>query len=264
MWSIAPSGCGWLKKYRSTLPSRPLNSQYSRFATSALIGGGPTLWTGDLAHFRNGQRSHLDMVHRTQPAWGIAAGADSARREYWLFNGLEGSIDRYFFHEPHELGGMDHRDGRVYRYVPNSLTAVSGVPGHVAFDSATGTVYVADTGNGRIARFRTDGLALLGRGDPLNSQGVEQLFHVAGGRVDTLVGGLRQPSGLALVRGHLLVGEYATGRLSVYTLDGVRKKSFLTGVGRGALTGITAAPNGRVYVLDRKRGRLLRITRALP
>jgi sugar lactone lactonase YvrE len=107
-------------------------------------------------------------------------------------------------------------------------------------------------------------LGLTGRGDPLNSQGVEQLYHVDGGRVETLVRGLRQPSGLALVDGHLLVGEYATGRISSYTADGVRRKSFLTGVGPRALTGITAAPDGRVYVLDGKRGRLLRITRALP
>jgi sugar lactone lactonase YvrE len=159
---------------------------------------------------------------------------------------------------------MDHRDGRVYRYVPRSLRAVAGVPGHVVYDSATNTVYVADTGNGRIARFRTDGLALEGRGDPLNAQGVEQLYHVAGGTVETFASGLRQPSGLALVKGHLLVGEYATGRLSVYTLDGHRKTSFLTGLGPRALTGIAAARDGRVYVLPVKRGRLLRITRALP
>jgi sugar lactone lactonase YvrE len=233
-------------------------------ATSALLGGGPTLWTADLALFRNGRQSHLDMVHRTQPAMGIAAGADSAQREYWVFNGHDGSIDRYFFHEPHPLGEMDHRDGRVYRYAANTLRSVPGAPGHVVFDSATNTLYIADTGHGRVARFHTDGLALEGRGDPLNEQGVEQLYHVDGGRVETLVGGLRQPSGLALVKGHLVVGEFATGRLSVFTLDGKRKKSFLTGVGARALTGIAAAPDGRVYVLDGKRGRLLRVERALP
>ena len=237
---------------------------HNEAATSALTGGGPTLWTADLSLFRNGKESHLDMVHRSEPAMGIAAGADSVRREYWVFNGGAGSIDRYFFMQPHPLGWMDHMDGLVYRYVPKTLRAVSGVPGHVVFDSTTKTVYVADTGNGRIARFRTDGLGLEGRGDPLNAQGVEKLFHVAGGTVETLVRGLRQPAGLALVNGHLLVGEYATGRLSVFTLEGRRKTSFLTGVGPRALTGIAAAPDGRIYVLDGKRGRLLRVSRALP
>jgi sugar lactone lactonase YvrE len=233
---------------------------YNEFATSALNGGGPTLWTGDLRMFRNGRRSHLDMVHRSEPAFGIAHGADAERREYWVFNGAEGSIDRYFFNQPHELGGMDHTDGRVYRYVPRSLRAVSGVPGHVVYDRASRTVYVADTGNGRIARFRTDGLSLEGRGDPLNGQGVEQLYHVEGGTVETVVEGLRQPSGLALANGHLVVGEYATGRVSVFTLDGRRATSVLTGLGPRALAGIAVAPNGRIYVADVRRGRLWSLT----
>ena len=50
----------------------------------------------------------------------------------------------------------------------------------------------------------------------------------------------------------------------MFTLDGRRKQSFATGVGPRALTGIAVAPNGRVYVTDVRRGRLMRIARTLP
>jgi hypothetical protein len=235
--------------------------------TAAEFGGGPTLWTADLEIFRGSTESHLDMVHYTEPALGIAPGADPARREYWVVNGKERSLDRYFFNEPHVLGGQDHSDGVVYRYRPGSLRSGGrGVPSHAAFDAATQTLYVADTGNGRIVRFRAGPvppsparLRVRNGGTHRGMRGHERLFAASGGRVVPLVRKLRRPSGLLLKDGHLIVGEYATGRIHVITLQGRRRASFDTGLGKNALTGIAAAPDGRIYMLDKRRSRLLRL-----
>jgi len=247
--------------------ARPMAIAFSpslpEHATAALIGGGPTLWTSEEELFRGARESHLDMVHHTEMGLGIAPGADDARREYWVFNGHRGSLDRYFFNEPHELGGMDHSDGRVYRYAKGSLKRVQGVPGHVAFDRASGRVFVADTGNGRVAVLRSGPVPANAKQLPYSGAGrpvPERLFEAAGTRVQTFARGLRRPAGLLLHRNRLLVGEHATGRIVVYTLGGLRVRTIDTGVGPNALTGLAADVRGRIYFLDAKRNRLLRLT----
>ena len=82
---------------------------------------------------------------------GIAAGSPATGvdpREYWVFNGNSGSVDRYFFHQTHQLGGDDHSDGETIRYAEGQLKRVAGMPGHMAHDVASGKLFIADTGNG--------------------------------------------------------------------------------------------------------------------
>jgi hypothetical protein len=229
------------------------------FATSAHGGGGPTLWTSVRSEFHGGMESHLDMVHWTEPALGIAAGADTARREYWVANGRHGSIDRYFFNKPHRLGGTDHADGRVYRYRRGTLRPVPGLPSHAEFDSSTGAVYVADTGNGRIVRFIPGrSLAKARRIQPVRYI-PERLFLAPGGTVTTVAHGLQRPVGLLLKDGRLFVGEHATGDVVVVTLDGTVERRIATGVGPDALTGLAASADGAIYFLDARRNRVLKL-----
>ena len=238
----------------------------NEFATSAEDGGGPTLWPADRSLFNGSRASHLDMVHYSQPALGVAAGADAEHREYWVVNGRTRGIDRYFFNEPHEPGGQNHSDGLVYRYVQGSLrpspTVAPGAfraPSHAVFDRASGTLYVADTGNGRIVRFRTGAVPPDAKFVERLGGVQERLFTVSGGRVATVVRNLRQPAGLLLKDGHLIVGEYETGRIRVYTLGGRLGRTVDTGLGKNALAGLAAAPDGRIYFLDARRHRLLRL-----
>ena len=233
-------------------------------ATSGLVGDGPTLWTSEQRLFTGSRSSHLDMVHHTETVAGIAAGADGVRREYWVVNGTRGSIDRYFFNEPHELGGMDHSDGVVYRYAEGSLKDVLGIPAHVAFDAASGRLFAADTANGRVVVLES-GPEPVGAPEVIGPRWLpERLFRVEGSQVRTFASGLRRPSGLLLKRGDLLVGDHATGRIVVLTLDGRRVRTVDTGVGKNALTGLAADARGRVHFLDARRGRLLRLRAALP
>jgi DNA-binding beta-propeller fold protein YncE len=253
---------------------RPAAIAFSRggneFATAQDIGGfgmrmGPTLWPGNASFYRGNlhlHRIHLDMLHHSPQAVGIAAGADETRREHWVFNGAARSIDRYFFNEPHSPGANDHGDGLTYRYAAGEVRRRSKVPGHLALDRANGHLYIADTGNRRIARLvvpaSVASTRLLDGGSRLEGP----LHEVQGSTVETVVppsAGLQAPSGLVLHAGTLWVGDYATGRVHVFRLDGSRLRVIDTGLGRNSLTGLALSPDGWLYVLDARRNRVLRL-----
>ena len=86
-------------------------------------------------------------------------------------------------------------------------------------------LYVADTGNRRIARVTDDG------------------------GVSTLIDGFSAPIGLALNRsGNLYVGDNGTGLISEVALDGRLLRIFETGVPSGRLFGITEGPYGEIFM----------------
>jgi hypothetical protein len=226
---------------------------------------GPTLWTADRRHYDGGTRSHLDMLHHSPNAMGIAAGAPgrgrSDHREYWVFNGDAGSIDRYWFNKPHVLGGTDHADGKTYRYAPGELARVPGVPGHMAFDAARGQLYIADTGHGRIVKLDTRGSVAGAR--PIRGYHDETpLFGMPGTHVTPLTGrdaGLVAPCGLIVKDGKIVVSDHATGHIKVFGEDGTLEGDLDTGLGAGAITGLAEGPGGKLYALDRKHGRLVEV-----
>ena len=108
---------------------------------------GPTHWTGDSAIFAGDHWTHLDMLHNSPLGMGIAWDNESV---FWVFDGYHSSLTRYNFKSDHGLGGTDHSDGVVHRFVEGEVSMVRDVPSHLFVDHATGLVYVADTGNNRI------------------------------------------------------------------------------------------------------------------
>lgn len=226
---------------------------------------GPTLFSSDRTIFQGGASSHLDMLHHSPLAVGIAAGARPAagqpdRREYWVFNGAAGCIDRYYFHEPHVLGGHDHADGQTFRY-GGGLRRVANVPGHLVLDEAAGVLYIADTGNGRIARLDTQAVS-LSQSYPINGYHAETpLRRVPGAAIQSVTapGALERPAGLILTGGKLVVSDHATGKVSVFSPDGALLGQADTGLGAGALTGLCEV-QGKLYLLDARGDRLLELT----
>lgn len=226
---------------------------------------GPTLWTSDPAIFGKTQPppadgsfvpngSHLDMLHQTPFCMGIAHETENV---YWTFNGQVGAIDRYDFKEPHPPGGDDHSDGEVLRYVQGSVARVENVPSHMVFDA--GQLYIADTGNARIARLDTQsgqvGSAFIPY-DPLT------VHHFVDGAVIVDVvppGTLQQPSGIALHDGVLYVTDHATSAIHAFDLEGALIRSLDTGLPPGTLAGITIGPDGRAYFVDQLTASVLRI-----
>lgn len=222
---------------------------------------GPTLWTSATGTFDAGHGAHLDMLHNTPNGAGIAyAGTGNT---YFVFDGAAGAITRYAFNGDHGLGGSDHTDGEVARFVAGEVSHVKGIPAHLKLDSATSMLYIADTGNNRIAQLNVAAGTRGGSTSP-NHDGSDQ-YAITGVTTSTFVNGadagLEAPSGLTLHNGHVVVSDNATSRISAFAMDGglVDYLDLATVVPAGGLMGIAFDTQGRLYAVDAKQNRVLRI-----
>jgi hypothetical protein len=220
---------------------------------------GPTLWSSDPAIYaiqppgKNG--SHLDMLHETPFCMGLAHERGNA---YFAFNGQIGAIDHYDFREPHEVGGEDHRDGRLRRYVEGQLARVAELPSHLAYDEATRELFIADTGNARIAVLDTASGSTGARLDV--NEPIAEYVAVDGAEIrDFVVGTLSAPSGLSLFEGLVLVADNATSRILVFDRQAHQVAGYDTGLPAGTLAGIAIGPDDKIYAADLLGGRVLRL-----
>jgi hypothetical protein len=235
---------------------------------------GPTLWTADPAIY-NGENgsfdwsngSHLDMLHATQYCMGIAYERDNV---YWTFNGQEGSLDRYDFAAPHHDGHYDHNDGIVTRFILGSdLRRVPLVPSNMVISDSS--LYVADTGNGRVLRVDIASpateLSTFRTFENLPATTMENMAYevIADAGVLGAAWGTSapEPSGLALLDANtLVVADHATGNVSLLELDGTPIRTIATGTGSG-LGGLEVL-NGRVYFVQMSERRVYRIDVTTP
>lgn len=216
---------------------------------------GPSLWTADPEIYNgvNGtfswsNGSHLDMVHATQDCVGIAWEQGNV---YWVFNGAEGSLDRYDFGAPHYPGAEDHSDGEVTRYTLDSpLARTPNVPSNLVMQD--NYLYVADTGNGRVVRLDLD-QAFAEDGTFLTFESlVGDLMEAT---VDTVVdsaalqaawGDSVEPSGLAFFDADtVVVANHASGHLSLFSPEGEELRTIDTELGPG-IGGLTVM-DGVIY-----------------
>lgn len=219
---------------------------------------GPVLWPSELSDYQdlgpNAAEVHLDMMHDSPWCMGIAA--ETASR-YFVVNGKLGTIDWYDFGTPHVHGGDDHTDGGKRRYKGVGLARVPGVPSHLAFDAATGWLYIADTGNDRIVRLDTNSGSPAGK---IKLYPDEVAMDIRGGAtLEVIVTGVDQPSGLVLHEGFLYFTEAGSGVLQALSVDGKLGNALDTGLGPDALAGLAVGPDERLYLVDRKGQRVLRV-----
>ena len=133
---------------------------------------------------------------------------------------------------------------------------------HMAVDAASGTLYVADTGNSRVVRLDTRVETTEDMPRIRTTIRETPLYGVPDSSVEEVVGAageLGQPSGLALRNGLIYVGDYANGRISAFRFSGERVNWLDTGLGENTLTGIAFGPEGRLFVIDRRNNRVVRI-----
>lgn len=222
---------------------------------------GPVLWSSDPAVFgveptaaQNG--THLDMLHETPYCMGIAHESGNA---YWAVNGDVGALDRYDFHVPHQIGGEDHRDGEVHRYIEGQLSRVPEVPSHAAYDSKRKRVYVADTGNARV--LSVDPAPATRAGDIPTYETLQASGQMVGATVVELVapGSLVEPSGLALVGDVLYVTDSATSIIYAFDTSGQLLRQLPTELPAGSLAGVAVGPDQKVYFTDLLTGSVTRI-----
>lgn len=229
------------------------------FLNDTLDYMGPTWWSADPDIFAqefmlNG--SHLDMLHSTPYGMGIAHQRDAV---FWAFNGAEGSLDRYDFHEPHEPGGAYHGDAEYDRYVRGQVKRQENVPSHMAFGSDGTTLYVADSGNQRVVALDTtsgenrvsittyDGLA-----DPGEYQDADLVELVPKGV-------MLLPSGLDVFDDHLFVTDAQTSKIHLFDDQGEELLVLDTGLPNTSLAGLSVGPDEKVYIVDWPGARVLRI-----
>jgi len=217
---------------------------------------GPVLWSSDPAIFgveplpeQNG--THLDMLHETPYCMGIAHEANNA---YWVFNGDAGALDRVDFHVPHQIGGEDHSDGEVHRYVTGQLLRVPEVPSHLAYDRQRQLVYVADTGHARVLAVDPS-TATSGEGIPVYEV-LRASGSMDGATVKELVppGQLERPSGITLDKGTLYVTDNATSLVHLFDLAGKQLRVLDTGLPAGSLAGVALGPDQKLYLTDLSTG----------
>ena len=225
---------------------------------------GPVLQDTNLEIFSAGWSSHLDMLHDTPLGMGIEW---DHGRVYWVFDGYHSSITRYDFVEPHGdtptgHAGEDHADGDTRRYVPGTVSRTPQVSSHMVLDRATDLLYIADTGNARIAVLDTQSGTI---GAEYGGFDWALQRHVNGGEIWTFVDqgtieDLELPSGIELHEDHLWVTDNATSRIYAISLEGEVVDWLDTGLPTGSLMGITFDGSGRIYIVDAVGERVLRIS----
>jgi glucose/arabinose dehydrogenase len=200
--------------------------------------------------------THLDMLHETPYCMGIAFESDTA---FWAMNGAAGSLDRYDFNEPHEIGGENHADGEVFRYAAGELLRVPEVPSHAVFDSAQGVIYVADTGHARLVS--VDPKTATRGGEIMTYEVLRDSGEMLGATVTELApaGTFEQPSGVALDGDTLYVTDTATSLIYVLSTAGEVREKLATELPAGSLGGITVGPDGQLYFADLQTGAVRRV-----
>jgi hypothetical protein len=222
---------------------------------------GPVLWSSDQTIFgvkpqgdQNG--THVDMLHETPFCMGIAHESANA---YFAFNGKLGAIDAYDFALPHIVGGEDHSDGQIRRFVEGQLLRVPEVPSHLSLEKTERKLYVADTGHHRVVRLDIDSGT---RGSDVPTlDPIDVHFAVDGATLEEVVapGTIETPSGVTLVGDMLLVTDNTTGRIFWFDHDGTVLGSFDTRLPPGSLSGIAVGPDGKVYLSDLVTGNAYRV-----
>ena len=222
---------------------------------------GPTLWTSDFYDFTGGHWGHLDMLHNSPLSSGIAWAGGNA---YWIYDGAHRSLTFYDFVADHGLGGTDHSDGVVYRFVEGEVGYQGGqVPHHVEYDMGSGFVYAADAANGRIVRLDSNTGTMGSFIGPDYDGGTQRRWD--GAVLETLIEGstldplMKMPSGITLHDGMIFVSDHELSRLYAFSMSGQLLDWVDMGLPAGSLVGFTFADDGSLYFADKLGSRVFRI-----
>ncbi|MAV63811.1 MAG: hypothetical protein CMG00_01315 [Candidatus Marinimicrobia bacterium] len=231
---------------------------------------GPTLWSADLSTYatinQNGPLlgSHLDMLHQSPYAMGIEyAGLGNI---YWVYDGYHSSIVRYDFAIPHEYGGHDHSDGRIWRYDEIDIQREEGVSSHMVLDDISGFLYIADTGNQRILKFNTNSgiydSDLTPYGEPL-----AEYFLMKEAEWEVYINeGLDKPSGIDLYENRLVISDYGTGDIIIYDIS-TTPPNELTRINTGGqsnVMGLKIGSDNKIWYVDYFADQVVRIDYEAP
>ena len=241
---------------------------------------GPTLWSSDpdifglsdpdavsyltsLYGYYTDLGSHLDMLHQSPLCVGIAHDYDNV---YWVFDGHNESIYRYDFQEDHGPGMSDHDDGIMARYVEGQVGYEPDIPSHMFLDTASRLLYIADTGNNRVAVLDTEsgeeGMALERAEEPGTTH-----YEMVGATLSTFIDGedvgMVAPSGIDMVDGILFVTDNETSEIIAFDMEGEEIDRLDTRLEPGSLMGIAVRSLEDIWLVSATEDRIYRLQPAL-
>lgn len=229
---------------------------------------GPALWSGDTNIFAKVFQnnwdpgyplgSHLDMLHQSPFAMGIAH--DSAMA-YWVLDGHNGNICKYDFVKDHGPGYEDHSAGKIWRYTDVSFTRVPYVPSHAVLDKSTGWLYYIDGGPKQIKRMDTHSGTITGNLTPpsTGSETLADYKQVEFATVETLATLPTQPCGIDFYRDRLIVSDYTTGDIYLYSTAGVFTLLQTIQTGLPGMMGVKVGPDGHIWCVNETQNKVYRI-----
>jgi len=143
------------------------------------------------------------------------------------------------------------------------MSWVENVPSHMEFHQESKMLYVADTGNNRIVALDTASGTRGKKVGPL-ADGHSEQYAMDGALLFTVVDGasigMIQPSGLAIDRDVLYIGDHATSTIYAFTLEGELLDYLETTVPAGNLMGLELDEAGNIYTLNAVTQEVIRIS----
>jgi DNA-binding beta-propeller fold protein YncE len=231
---------------------------------------GPALWPSDSTIYTkvhqndNMLGSHCDMLHQSSWAMGIAHETGNV---YWIFDGYknQSNICKYDFVKPHEYGGDDHSDGKIWRYTEIKVLRVANIPSHMIIDKATSTLYIADTGNKRILKMNTKS-GTVASNLSQNSEPLAGYYKVTGATSEAYIStGLVQPCGIDFSEGRLIVTDYSNGDIIIYNTTGASAVEMgRIKTGSKGIMGVKVGPDGKIWYVDNVANKVIRLDPGSP
>tara|TARA_B100001142_G_scaffold277493_1_gene287080 strand:- start:58 stop:1647 length:1590 start_codon:yes stop_codon:yes gene_type:complete len=245
--------------FANTLECKDANNNPNGFFS------GPTLWDSDLSIYANLNQdgpllgSHLDMIHQSPYSMGIEyAGIGNV---YWVFDGYHSSIVRYDFATPHEIGGHDHSDGKVWRHDEVEIAMHEGVPSHMVLDENTGNLYISDTGNQRILLFNTQSGVFQQELTPYG-ESLDQYWLMQNSEWEVYINqGLIKPSGIDFYENRLIVSDYSSGDIILFDTSSYPPEELgriITGF-ENSIMGIKIGPGKKIWYVNHSSNEVVRI-----
>ena len=244
--------------FANTLDCQDANDQGGYFT-------GSSLWDSDTSiyarvHQNDGMLgSHIDMIHQSPYSEGIASAGGNV---YWLFDGFHNAICKYDFGVPHQQGGDDHSDGRVWRHSDLFVDRQPGLSSHMEIDPVSGWLYIADTGNERILRMDPNSGTIAQNLNPYGEP-LQGYWRMSGTDWNVVAdSGLTNPTGLDIYEDRLLVSDYANGDIIVYDISQdpvVELGRIATGLSN-EIMGLKVSPEGDIWYVCSNANELYQIT----